>query len=487
MLIIDVGDLVLSCRVGTKQQALFNAIQDKIVSGLWPKSGQLPSTRRLSQELGLSRNTVVLCYEQLMAEGYIESRRGSGFYVTLSLPEQHIFVECLKGIEGADQANKTAFIPAPSPVTINAPFSPGIPDLRQFPYKKWQKLLQRHGARQTLLGNQELQGSLELRMALVDYLASSRSVSSSADRIIITSGAQQALSIAALAALKPGDAIMLESPGYTQMRKVAALFKLNLTMAQVYEKSGLDIDSVLNSDAKALYLTPSNQYPLGTTLNIEQRIQLIEWAQQRQAWIIEDDYDSEFQFAHQPYPSMQGLASRLGCHDRVFYIGSLSKVMFNGLRIGYMIVPTEQVKQCLAIKDALSGDTPAHAQAALADFIQEGDLLRHIRKMRRLYKAKYGVMMQAIDSSFQSDVEVISQAAGLHVTVKWWGRITEDEWAQRAAKLGIVIRPLSYYEPKEHNNLNPRDWNGVVLGFGNIALEDISIKIDRLAQCFYQS
>jgi GntR family transcriptional regulator/MocR family aminotransferase len=489
MLIIDIGDLALTSRIGTKQQALFDAIQEKIVTGLWPKGGQLPSTRRLSHALVLSRNTVVLCYEQLMAEGYIESRPGSGFYVSISLPEQHIFVEnklAHARLQPSYQARNHRETGEHFPLATNAPFAPGIPDLRQFPYKKWQKLQQRHAQRQSLSGNQALQGSMELRKALADYLASSRSVSCSADTIIITSGAQQALSIATLVALQSGDTLMLESPGYTQMRKVAELFKFNTIMAPVYEKSGLDVDLVLNNHAKALYLTPSNQYPLGTTLNIEQRIQLIDWAQDKKAWIIEDDYDSEFQFAHQPYPSMQGLASRMGCQDRIFYIGSLSKVMFNGLRLGYLIVPNEQVNHCLAIKDALSGDTPAHAQAALADFIQEGDLLRHIRKMRRLYKAKYSAMIEAIQVAFQSDVSVISQAAGLHVTLKWWGQLNEDEWARRAANLGIIIRPLNYYESKGQTSPTQRQWNGAVLGFGNIALEDISTKINNLAQCFYE-
>lgn len=471
MALIDIGDLQLDDKTTTKQTALFEAIRNKIVAQLWGKGLKLPSTRKLAQELNLSRNTVIHAYEQLHAEGYLESRIGSGYFVALELPDQFVATSVARA---EPQCVTTSSI-------NNQAFAPGVPDLSQFPQQKWQRLLMRHLGRASLLGGQEVQGDMTLRQALSSYLASSRSVVCQPSRIIITSGAQQALAIAALLTKQQDSGVLMEQPGYTQMAKVLKLFNLALLEATVTEKNGLDLERVEQSEARVIYVTPSNQYPMGTTLDINQRLRLIEWAQQRQGWIIEDDYDSEFQFAHRPYPSLQGLAAKTGYDDHVIYVGSLSKVMFNGLRLGYLVVPESQVKKALMIKDALTGDSPTHAQAALADFISEGDLIRHIRKMRRLYKLKHQRMLEMITLYFADKVEVISQAAGLHITLKWRGYVDEQQWTDLAKQRGIVIRPLSYYE---HTSQTQRDWSGAVLGFGNVALNEIEMHIQTLAELF---
>ncbi|MCL9782452.1 PLP-dependent aminotransferase family protein [Vibrio sp. S4M6] len=471
MALIDIGDLALPTTKGAKQTLLFQVIRDKIVNQLWPKGDKLPSTRKLADELSLSRNTVTSAYEQLVAEGYIESRKGSGFYVCIELPD-HYFSGSTSHSVPPNKAKD---------LDINAPFSSGIPDLAQFPLKTWQRMLQRHSSRLSILGNQDLQGCLELRVALADYLATSRSVHCHSGRIIITSGAQQALAIALMATLQPSDSILMEQPGYTQMSKIIELLGIQYIAANVTPYNGLDLDSITQSAAKALYITPSNQYPLGTTLDTNQRLALINWAKQSNRWIIEDDYDSEFQFAHRPYTSLQGLAGQMGRDDCVIYIGSFSKVMFNSLRLGYMVVPDALVTQCLMIKDAISGDSPSHVQSALADFIVEGHLVRHIRKMRKLYELKHQTITQAISLHFADSVEIISQAAGLHVTIKWQVGINEKTFTEQAKQAGINIRPLSYYESLGFSH---RSWQGAIIGYGNTALEDIAPKIALLAQLF---
>lgn len=468
---IEIGDLVLADGPENLQSKLFHAVRLKIVGQLWPTAGRLPSTRKMAAELGLSRNTVVAAYEQLVAEGYIESRRGAGFFVAVTLPEQYFNPG--DATVGAQDTHRP-------PGDVNAPFAPGVPDLAQFPLAKWNRCLQRHVGRVNLLGNQPIQGCMELRSALAAYLASSRSVHCHADRIIITSGAQQALAIALMATVPKGESVLMEQPGYTQMTKVLELNSLNLEPLPVRALSGLEIETALQSHARALYVTPSNQYPMGTTLNTEQRLTLIEWARIRKSWIIEDDYDSEFQFAHRPYTSLQGLAAQVGCDERVLYVGSFSKVMFNGLRIGYLVVPASLVESCVAMKDALSGDSPAHTQAALAEFIAAGDLQRHIRKMRRLYKQKHQRVCEAIGRYLPS-VSVISQAAGLHVTLKWRNGPDERTVCHRAKQADIILRPLSYYE---HDCAELRHWYGAVLGFGNTALDQIEPQIMRLARVF---
>lgn len=273
----------------------------------------------------------------------------------------------------------------------------------------------------------------------------------------------------------------MEQPGYAQMRKLIQFQQYQFEPLFVREKLGFDVEAVSTSDADALYITPSNQYPMGTTLNIEQRGKIINWAVEQSRWIIEDDYDSEFQFAHRPYTSLQGLAAQMGRDDRVLYVGSFSKVMFNGLRLGYLVVPERLVEQCLVVKDALSGDSPTHTQEALADFITEGGLLRHIRKMRRLYKTKHEQMCLAVEKHFGDRVAVISQAAGLHITLKWQQGIDEHEWTQRAQSKGIVLRPMSFYE---HSDFRTRDWQGAVLGYGNVALSEIDALVEQLSELF---
>ncbi|WP_114765609.1 PLP-dependent aminotransferase family protein [Vibrio rhodolitus] len=469
---IDIGDLKLPAQYNTLQQGLFDEIRAKIVHGLWATASKLPSTRKLADELQVSRNTVSAVYEQLVFEGYIESRKGSGFYVSLELPDHYL----------PDNDCKTSIAVSPIQQIKNHSFAPGVPDLSELPLKKWQRYLQIHASRTAILGSHDVQGCYELRQAISDYLSASRSVICNANRIIITSGAQQALSISIMATMNATDTLLLEYPGYVQMDKVAKLFNIDKQHVDVNPFTGLNIEQLLASKAKALYVTPSNQYPMGTTINTEQRLKIIEWAQRNNSWIIEDDYDSEFQFAHRPYTSMQGLAGQLNLDKHVIYVGSLSKVMFNGLRLGYMVVPEHLVARCNEIKDALSGDSPAHMQYALADFIADGELLRHIRKMRRLYKQKHQLMTQAIEQHFGSNVEIISQAGGLHITLRWLGGLDEETLRIKALKHGITVRSLSYYEPDGNKG---RTWRGIVLGYGNTPLDSIDVKIAQLADCFF--
>ena len=476
MMLIDSGDIDLSVGEGSRSERLFHAIRSKIVANLWKKNNQLPSTRKLALELGVSRNTVIHAYEQLVAEGYIESRRGSGYYVAVKLPEHYFPAQSVapSGKSDYDPKNASANI-------TNQAFSPGVADFSTFPYRQWQAIVNCHLSRPTLMGFHDEQGWLELREALSQYLAISRSVCCDASRIIITSGAQQALSIALLATQDKGDQIAMECPGYARMKGVIDVLGYQYQPVNVAPFTGLDIESIQSISAKLLYITPSNQYPMGTSLNTEQRLELINWAVKNNRYIIEDDYDSEFQFAHRPYTSMQGLAGKMGQDSQIIYVGSFSKVMFNGLRLGYMVVPNQLVPSCVALKAALSGDSPTHLQAALADFIRDGSLVRHIRRMRRLYEKKYQLMVQSIKELWGNDVEICSQAAGLHITLRWWQGIDEHHWAQLAKNEGIIIRPMSYYDSLSSKQ---RGWKGAVLGFGNVALEDIPNKMKTLRTIF---
>lgn len=474
---INTSDLALRYIRGSLQSELFEQIRLRILDARWSSGARLPSTRALASQLRLSRNTVILAYEQLVAEGYLVAQKGSGYYVARLVPD-HYLSSAASHKALCQESRRSVRDVSPS----DGLFSPGVADLAEFPMAHWQRLLSRHANRSTLLGNQDLQGLLPLRQALHSYLTASRSVSCHPDQIIITSGAQQAIAIALLATRTSSAerAFLVESPGYKQVIKALEVFAIPYESVDVNPSSGWDIEKILTSGACGIYLTPSNQYPMGRSMPISERLQLIDWSKRSQSWVIEDDYDSEFQFESRPLRSMQGLSVERGHAGRMIYIGSMSKVMFNALRIGYMVVPDSLIERCMSIKDAMSGDSPSHVQAALADFIDEGGLVRHIRKMRRLYEQKYQQILVSIERYLGNEWAVTSQGAGLHVTVSWTRAVDEQRFAIQAKEKGIVVRPLTYYEPVN----NPREYGAVVLGFGNAPLKHIDEHIRQLAEIF---
>ncbi|MFC5080366.1 HTH-type transcriptional regulatory protein GabR [Vibrio thalassae] len=474
MNVIDISDISLAESGVTLQHNLFSQIRVRILNGRWISGAKLPSTRTMAHQLKVSRNTVIQTYEQLVAEGYLVSKPHSGFFVSLTLPDQYLNAPETKNTPALGTDN------TPS----NGLFAPGVAELALFPTAQWNRLLQRHGSRVSLLGNQDLQGYLPLREALHRYLTSSRSVVCHPNRIIITSGAQQSIAIALLAIKRLGNngKWLVEFPGYRQVVKVLETFDMDYDFVNVTAEKGLETAQILNQKALGVYLTPSNQYPMGSSIQTEQRLQLINWAQENQSWIIEDDYDSEFQFDSRPLRSMQGLAAESGNTKRMVYIGSMSKVMFNALRIGYMVVPKDLVDVCLDIKDALSGDTPSHTQAALAEFIDEGMLVRHIRKMRRRYEQKYRIIQQCIREHFGNEWQIVSQGAGLHITVQWQSEVDEQQFSDLAQSHAIVVRPMTYYEPIGHE----RRCGSVVLGYGNAPLESIPESVAKLAALYFE-
>ncbi|WP_407333449.1 PLP-dependent aminotransferase family protein [Enterovibrio sp. 27052020O] len=484
MPLIDIGDLTLNVDMPSKQSALYSAIQEKILSGKWPTKAKLPSSRLLAQELALSRNTVTAVYDQLKAEGYIESRRGAGFFIQLLNPESYLLTQPMQPLNAAPSAETK---PAFDVKLRNRPFATGVPDLAQFPYRKWARTLQCHADRMILSGQNDIQGSVNLRSALSEYLSMSRSVDAPSHRIIITLGAQQALYIAMNAVLEQDDKVMMENPGYVQMRKVLNRCGATLSYLPFSADSGVDISVLGGFEGKVVYLTPSNQYPMGCSIDTNSRMKCIDWAVRKNRWLIEDDYDSEFQFANRPYPSLQGLAAKFyGAKANVIYIGTFSKTLLPALRVGYMVVPESLVDTCLSIKDAIGGDTPIHVEEALAEFIANGDYLRHIRRMRHLYQGKHRFFVEQLREQLGDRIEVLSQEAGLHVTFRWQGGSDAATVKRMLEAQGITIRTLDYYcDPDTVDGMEQWVHRTLVAGFGNSSLEDISRGIHALAKCLY--
>jgi GntR family transcriptional regulator/MocR family aminotransferase len=477
---IEIGDLRIKKDRANLQVQLFNAIRDKIISGEWPKAHKLPSTRLLALELKVSRNTVIAAYNQLSQEGFIKAYKGSGYRVAVSKLDPFMQESGIDSSIQNTNHNQSA-------QDFNRAFSPGIPDLAQFPNQTWQRILNHHSGRKNLFGIQDLQGLSELREGICQHLKSARSVQATRDMIVITNGAQEALFIAMKLVTQLNDSVLIEDPGYRQARQAADLAGLSIEPMPITPTKGIELANLAESRAKLIYTTPSNQYPLGTSITTKQRLQLLEWAQLNQGWIIEDDYDSEFQFEHRPFTSIQGLSCKAKLENRVIYIGSFSKIMSNGIRLGYLVLPPALVEKAQKIKSAVSGQSNTLTQAAMAEFIGDGHLVRHIRKMRKLYHAKYQQLSHSIQNHFNGELQIVSQAAGLHITTIWEpeGFVTETQFVELASELEVTVRPLSYYF--NHNSENKRDWHGVVFGFGNVSVNDIETLIAALASRVYSS
>ncbi|HSG91683.1 MAG TPA: PLP-dependent aminotransferase family protein, partial [Pseudomonadales bacterium] len=331
---------------------LCDGLRDAVLAGNLPPGRRLPSSRALAKELGCARNTVLNAYEQLQSEGYLESRRGSGSFVSPVLPETLLVpVQVLPG-----NAERTAAGPlrlsrrgaglaatrAPAR-TAGPAFMLGMPDLAAFPFDRWGRLLGSLWRRPepAVLGSRDPAGLPALRSAIARHLNAVRGLRCSAEEVLVTSGSQQGLDLVARLLLDPGDRALIEDPGYTGLRGPLASAGLELVPVPV-DADGMRVEDGLEraADARLAVVAPSHQYPLGTTLSLGRRLRLLDWARSGDGWILEDDYDSEYRYAGRPLTALRGLdAERAPGTERVLYLGSFSKVMFPGLRLGYLVVP----------------------------------------------------------------------------------------------------------------------------------------------------
>jgi GntR family transcriptional regulator/MocR family aminotransferase len=318
----------------------------------------------------------------------------------------------------------------------------------------------------------ESMGSKALREAIATYLRTARSLHCSAEQIMVVSGSQQALEISARLLLDPGSPVWVEEPGYSLARDAFALTGCHLIPVPV-DKEGLDVAAGIKGcrKARAAFVTPSHQFPLGVTMSASRRLQLLDWAQNTGSWIIEDDYDSEYRYESSPIPSLQGLDASV----RVIYIGTFSKVLFPSLRIGYVVVPLDLVDRFLSIRRAMDIGPPTFYQEVLANFIGEGHFGRHIRRMRVLYRERRSALVAGIGKELGGMVEVLGAEAGMHLTVILSkGSHGDLEIAERAARQNLWLWPLS----SSYLGEAPRP--GFILGFGSTAVADIPHAVRKL-------
>jgi len=464
---------------------LYQGLRHAVLRGQIRRGDRLPSTRTLAADLCISRNTVTSAYEQLLAEGYIEARVGSGTCVARSLPDELLSasadsVKVLKKRSLRQSLSARGKMLSSRPVRVLSvegrpqPFASGLPDLHEFPFETWARLMSRHWRRPgyKLVGYGDPAGYKPLREAIAGYLRGSRAVRCETEQVVIVSGSQQALDISARILLDPGDTALLEDPGYPGAQVALRAAGAKLVRLPV-DAEGANIHAVARDvKAQVAFVTPSHHFPLGVTMSIARRLALLEWAERRGAWILEDDYDSEYRYRGKPLPSLQGLDPA----GRVLYIGSFSKTMFPSLRLGFLVLPTELVEAFRRARSVIDGHSPMTEQAVLADFISDGHFARHIRRMRALYAERQSALVEAAGRELGGLLEVQPADGGMHL-VGWLPDGTDDVRAsQRAQAGGVLVRPLSSCSVAKLRR------GGLLLGYAALTVSQIREGVRKLAE-----
>jgi GntR family transcriptional regulator/MocR family aminotransferase len=451
------------------------------------RAGQrIPSTRSLAVELGVSRLPLLNAYEQLAAEGYFHSRAGSGTFVA-RVPSgagvrtsARVELRTPAPVRGRRLVSRdTDFLLANSSdpwLGGWGAFRVSEPAVHGFPYEVWSRLLGRHGraARRDprSLHYGDPMGHRPFREAVAEYLRTSRAVRCEADQVMAVSGSQQALSLVARVLIDAGSPVWAEEPGYRGARDVLRLRNARLIPVPV-DDEGLDVAAGIEKcpDAAAAYVTPSHQYPLGMVMSASRRLQLLDWARRSAAWIIEDDYDSEYRYESLPIASLQGLDR----DARVLYVGTFSKVLFPALRLGYLVLPADLVPRFVAVRDATDIFPPTFLQAVLADFIREGHFARHLRRTRALYRERRGALVGALKMQLGDLLEVRGDEAGMHLVASLSKGPDDHEVSLWAARQGLWAMPLSSCY------VGRPSCRGFVLGFGGTDVAEIHRGVRRLS------
>jgi GntR family transcriptional regulator/MocR family aminotransferase len=484
----DLAAITLDAQSGRAlYQQVHDGLRDAVLSGRLAGGARLPSTRELCAELNLSRNTVVAAFEQLIAEGYLESRTGDGTYVSRSLPDDMLHVRHGVGKHRSQQIALPAKL-SKSAQTIQRAgrwlnegppraFRPDVLALDEFPIALWSRLVARRWRNATVsqLDYGDPAGYGPLREAIAGYLGAARGVRCSAEQVMIVSGSQQGIDLAARVLLNAGDPVWVEDPGYRGAKAALSASGAQLVPVPV-DEDGLCVDAGESASPKArmAYVTPSHQYPTGVTMSLPRRLALLDWAKRADAWIVEDDYDSEYRYAGRPLPALQGL----DVAGRVIYVGTFSKVLFPALRLGYAVLPDALVDAFVRMQTLVNRQMPALDQAIVADFIVEGHFARHIRRMRALYAGRQDALVRAVQRELGGVLDIQSAEAGLHV-VGWLPPGMDDaRVAQAALKRGIEAPPLSRYAM----TALPR--GGLMLGFAGLNERQIRDGVRQLRGAF---
>ncbi len=455
---------------------IYRQLRAAIIAGRLRPGDPLPPTRELARRLSVSRGTVAVAYDRLGGEGFVTSRVGAGTFVTgwtaRTRPAASTVADALRPRPVWDRIRvSTAFTPP-----ARYEFRTGLPDVSRFPFQTWRQLMAGE-LRPSAAGRGEYgdpAGHDALRAAIARHLAVSRGLAVSAARVTVTTGTQQGLDLIARVLAAPGEVVAVEDPGYGPARWLFESLGLDVIGVPV-DQHGM-IVGALPGTARLVYTTPSHQYPLGTTMSLPRRAALLEWADRHDAAIIEDDYDSEFRYGGRPIEPL----GTLDASGRVVYVGSFSKTMLPTLRIGFVVGPPGLSAALRAAKYVTDWHTSLPTQAALARFIDDGHLARHIRRMRAIYQQRHDMIGETLAGRLSRHLAPVPSAAGLHVSAI--ARTASAEQiaavAERALAAGVAVQPLSRFRVTEPARA------GLAIGYGAIAAEDIEQGLVRLAAAF---
>ena len=455
---------------------IYEGVRAAITSGRLSPGQRLPSTRTLAEELQISRYPVFSAFDQLLQEGYLDGKVGSGTFVRYNIPD-----EVSRPIGARRPALHKDSTPVAQPAGSKScraadtgPLAVSSPALDHFPNEVFARLIRRHAtAPPDLLAYGDPAGHGPLREAIVEYLRTARAVECDASQVLIVGGSQMGLIISALAMTTPELTVCVEDPGYTGARDALGTAGATVIPVQV-DKEGIDVAALarLDSPVSLVYVTPSHQYPLGMSMGLARRLELLRWAGRSNTWIIEDDYDCEFRYASRPVGSLQGMDS----DSRVIYIGTFSKVLFPALRLGYMVVPRSLMHDFTRVRATLDLLSPMLSQLVVNDFLREGQFARHLRRMRSVYTARRDALLDALQ---QDAVDVLTTGntdAGLHVVAFLPEGVDDHEVVRRSHALGIYPAPLSscYAGPEARA--------GLLIGFGGSDEPVLRSAVRTLAQ-----
>ena len=457
---------------------VYDGFRSAILRGQLLPGQQVPSSRELALGLGISRFPVLDAYAQLLAEGHFETRIGSGTFVSACLPGKTAKPVERRPLAGPRPVSRRGqLVPSFEPVPWRSgwgSFGVHQPAIDHFPFRLWSKLLAQSGGTPSPRSVHQIDplGLEKFRETICTYLRTARAVQCEPQQVMIVSGSQQALAITAQVLLDPGDSVWIEDPGSPLTRAVLMNAGGNVIPVPV-DGEGLNVTagSCLFHKARAAFVTPSHQYPLGATMSVARRLQLLSWAHEAGAWIVEDDYDSEYRYGSMPIPSLQSLDS----NARVIYIGTFSKVLLPSVRLGYIVVPPDLLDRFVAVCLAFDIFPGSLYQQVVARFIREGHFARHVRRMRSLYKERHRVLIDGIRCIFGGSLEIHGVEAGMHITVTIPPGRCDVELAWRAAKRKLWLWPLSPCYAGE-----PR--NGFILGFGSTPVHHVQVALEGLRQ-----
>lgn len=482
-------DLPLAPPSGAKElwRWLRDELRDAILSGRLKRGTRMPSSRGLARQYQCSRGTVVLAFEHLRAEGYIEGRRGTGTFVALALPDDslsasHLPVRTPKqpsraGLSKRGRLATENVLILPPSRSIGKAFRSYEPAIDLFPVNLWSRIAGRvvRRAPRSLYGQGDARGYAPLRKAIAEYVGKARGVRCEAGQVLVTAGTQQALDLIGRLLLDPGDAVWMEDPGYP-----AAAWAFRAAGARVVpvpvDDEGLRIDWARGrrQEARLAYTTPANQFPLGMTMSLPRRLQLLNWALAEGAWIVEDEYDAEYRYFGRPVPALQSLDES----GSVIYLGTFTKMLFNSLRLGFAVIPERLVDAFAAARSLADRHPPTLQQAILAEFILEGYFEHHVRRMRQVYSERIAVLVDAAKHRLDGILDVHHAASGMR-TIGWLRKGEDDiAIAQRARARGLELAAISQFAVR---HASPA---GLVLGFAGCAPAELRRGVDVLASVF---